>query len=87
MQGVRTVSDDEILDQLRRCPSPAYVTSEIAEFFDMSRQGIRNRLNELHEAGAIGKKQPNDGVIIWWTDVDEDRDCYESPEDWAVDAE
>jgi hypothetical protein len=51
----------------------------------MSRQGIRNRLNELHEAGMIGKKQPNDGVIIWWTDVDEERDCYKSSEDWAVD--
>jgi len=85
MQGVRTVSDAEILDQLRRCPAPAYVTSEIAEHFDMSRQGIRNRLNELHEAGVIGKKQPNDGVIIWWTDVDEERDCYKSSEDWAVD--
>ena len=87
MQGVQTVTDDEIINQLRRCPQPAYVTSEIAEHFEMTRQGIRNRLNALHEAGKIGKKQPTNGVILWWADVDEDADGYASPDEWAVASE
>jgi hypothetical protein len=87
MQGVKSVTDDEIIDQLRRCPCPAYTTAEVAEFFGMSTQGMRNRLNALHETGDLRKKQPSKRVVLWWVPEDEGKAAYAPPSEWDVESE
>ena len=82
MQGVKSVSDDEIIRQLRECPCPAYTTSEVAEYFEMSTQGMRNRLQALHEAGDLAKKQPSKRVVLWWVPEDEAQPTYAPPSEW-----
>jgi len=87
MQGVKSVTDDEILAALRECPQPAFVTTEIAEWAGMSTQGMRNRLNALHEAGKLKKKQPSKRVVLWWVPEDENKPAYAPPSEWDAESE
>jgi hypothetical protein len=66
MQGVMTVDDDEIVAALTDAEDPAFVTAELAERFDMSVPGMKNRLEDLHAEGRIHKKQPSPQIVIWW---------------------
>jgi len=66
VQGKRTVTDDEIVDWMRESPDPAFTTSEIAEVFDMTVEGMRNRLNDLADEGRIKVKKPGTRTAIWW---------------------
>lgn len=75
-QGVKTVRDDEIVAALRECDDPACVTSELAEHFDMTVPGIKNRLEALHDEGEIHKKQPSPQIVIWWAPADHDCCCF-----------
>ena len=68
--GIKTVSDDEIIAGMRRCPEPAYTTGELADEFGMTTQGMRNRLESLAETGAVKKKKPSARTVIWWADSD-----------------
>jgi DNA-binding GntR family transcriptional regulator len=65
------VHDDEILSAMRRHEDPAFATSELAEWFDMSDEGIRNRLNQLESEGQIVKKKPSEKTVLWWHHEDE----------------
>lgn len=83
--GIKTVTDDEIVERLERCPEPAYTTGELAERFDMSVQGMRNRLEALADTGAIRKKKPSARTVIWWVDSDHDSESF-SPDADATEA-
>jgi predicted ArsR family transcriptional regulator len=66
VQGKMTVTDDEIIEILRDSGDPAYITSEVAEMLDMSAEGTRNRLQDLHDEGRLCKKKPNRQSTMWW---------------------
>jgi len=76
-QGVRTVDDDELVCALQQRDDPAFVTSELADQFDMSVPGIKNRLEALHDEGRIRRKQPSPQIVIWWCETDHDGPCFE----------
>ena len=73
-QGKQTVTDDEIIETIASHPDPAFTTSELAEIFDMSTEGVRGRLNKLAEEGKIAKKKPTTRTVIWWVHSDESED-------------
>jgi len=75
-QGKRTVSDQEIIDKMRESEDPAFTTPELAEMFELSKEGIRNRLQDLYDQGRIRKKKPSKRTVIWWTYDDESEPLF-----------
>ncbi len=69
-QGKRTVSDEEIIQQMKQSSDPAFTTSEIAEMVGMTPAGMRGRLESLKESGQVSKKKPSTRTVIWWTETD-----------------
>lgn len=76
VQGEMTVTDDEILAVMERSDDPAFITSELADEFDMTTEGIRRRLNQLEREGRIHKKKPSARTVIWWADSDHDESAF-----------
>ena len=60
------VSDVDILRVFVESPEPAFIASEIAAETDMTRQGVRNRLQQLHDDGWLATKQPGERTRLWW---------------------
>lgn len=68
VQGKRTVSDKEILDKMKTATDPAFTTSELAEKFEMTSEGIRGRLKKLERQNQIQSKKPSSRTVIWWVE-------------------
>jgi predicted transcriptional regulator len=68
VQGKRTVTDNKIVQWMHESPDPAFTTSEIAGQFDMTTEGIRNRLKELEKQGRIEVKTPGNRTSIWYVE-------------------
>jgi DNA-binding MarR family transcriptional regulator len=60
------VSAVDILRVFVERPDPAFIGSEIAAEIDMTRQGVRNRLEQLHDDGYLATKRPGERTRIWW---------------------
>jgi len=60
------VSAEDILRVFVASPEPAFIASEIADAVDMTDQGIRNRLEQLHAEGYLATKQPGERTRLWW---------------------
>jgi predicted ArsR family transcriptional regulator len=75
-QGKETVSDKEIIEFMRSDQDPAYTTSELADHFEMSSEGIRGRLEDLEKRGRIFKKKPSSRTVIWWSDSDDGAQAF-----------
>lgn len=73
-QGKQTVTDAEIVDEMKSRPDPAFTTAELADIFNMTSEGIRGRLNDLRENGDVYRKKPTTRTIIWWVQSDESED-------------
>lgn len=65
-QGKQTVSDQEILQLFEQVDDPFLTAGEVAEIVDMTRQGIHNRLQDLHDAGRLERKEGGHRTVIWW---------------------
>lgn len=70
-QGKQTVNDSEILEYMRSDSDPAYSTSELADQFGMSTEGMRVRLEDLRTEALIHKKKPTERTVLWWSHEDE----------------
>jgi len=69
-QGVRSVTDDELVEWIRSLDDPAYTTTEIADGVGMGVEGTRNRLTDLADDGVINCKIAGRSAV-WWVDADE----------------
>lgn len=69
-QGKQTVTDNEIVETMNAHPDPAFTTGELAEMFGMTVEGIRHRLESLHDEGRIYRKKPTPRTVIWWVESD-----------------
>lgn len=67
-QGKRQVSDDEIVAAFEEIDGPFAAASEVAEFFDHTRQWAHNRLTDLHKDGAIERKRTGKQAVVWWVE-------------------
>jgi len=65
-QGQRTVSDEDILTHMTDSADAAFTAAELADSFGMSDEGMRHRLRQLAERGAIESKKPSVRTLIWW---------------------
>jgi len=75
-QGEKTVKDSEIIEYMRSHADPAYTTAELAKEFGVTTEGIRHRLEELKDTGAVFKKKPSSRTVIWWSDADQDSEAF-----------
>lgn len=62
------IGDDEILRLFAMVDDPVLSTSEVAESFDYSNAGMRDRLLDLHSRGHLGHKVAGQ-TSIWWLTV------------------
>lgn len=70
-QGVRNVTDEELLDAVAELlderAEPAVGTKDIADRVGMTRRGTSNRLSTLVDAGELHHARiGNDSVSIYW---------------------
>jgi response regulator of citrate/malate metabolism len=68
VQGKLTVTDKEIVEWMSEQTDPAFTTAEVADEFDMSDEGMRNRLRSLAVEGRIECKKPTPQNVIWWVE-------------------
>ena len=73
-QGKQTVQDHEIVKTMAGHEDPAFTTSELADMFGMTTEGIRRRLKKLAESGAVKYKKPTARTVIWWVYSDASED-------------
>jgi len=66
------ISDTELIEVIDNSESqwgrPFVTATQVAEWADMSRQGIHRRLEKLHQSGEIRKYKPGRDAI-WWTET------------------
>jgi DNA-binding GntR family transcriptional regulator len=62
----RYLSDEQILDEFRTSDDAFLTAVEIAESFSMTRTGIRRRLEQLEEDGALRSKKAGSRAVGWW---------------------
>jgi predicted transcriptional regulator len=65
-QGKQTVTDDELLENMREDTDPIHSAAEIAEMVGVTRQCVFNRLQQLHEDGRVGRKKSGSRTVVWW---------------------
>lgn len=63
----KTISDVEILRHFAHSPDPAFVATEFTDDFDMSRQGVLSRLDDLEDQGLLRSKMASGRRIFWIT--------------------
>lgn len=59
-----TVDDREILQFFSESDDPVMFTSEVADYFGFSNQGMTPRLKSLARNGLLATKQR--GAAVWW---------------------
>jgi len=64
------VSDTKILTYMRESDDPAFTAGELAEQFEMTTEGVRNRLQQLIESGDVFSKKPGKRTVIYWARCD-----------------
>lgn len=61
----KTVPDRKLLEYIHGHEDVVLSTSEMADHFDFSKSGMRDRLVELESGGHLGHKVAG-GTSIWW---------------------
>jgi len=61
-----TISDADLLREVRLLPDPVVTATEVSEAIDMTRQGAYNRLSELVDAGYLRSKQVGSRAVVYW---------------------
>lgn len=65
--------DDDILIEFHLSDDPFLFAIELTDTFDMTRQGIHNRLVALEKQGFLNSKKPGRDRAYWLTSVGADR--------------
>jgi len=60
------MTDVELIEAVKNHQDRAVTAGELSEQFDMTRQGILSRLNELNDRGVITKKTVGAKAVVWW---------------------
>lgn len=69
-QGKMTVEDSEIVEHMKHSDDPAFTAGELADHFDMTTNGMRERLTKIKQSGRIRNKKPTARTVIWWHETD-----------------
>lgn len=63
------ITDEELLNYIRVVEDPFVTAAELADEFEMTRQGINGRLNQLKSSGVLKSKQCGSGQGWWLPDT------------------
>jgi len=63
---IEEVTLEDVREAVRNGPEPASTTADVAQVFDISTEGARRKLTELHEQGRIEKRKIGARAIVWW---------------------
>ncbi|MFC4407974.1 hypothetical protein [Haloarchaeobius iranensis] len=74
-----TVSDSEILNFFAESDDPVLTTSEVADAFDFSNEGMRKRLYSLVDESALDYKKAGRSPVWWLTEAG--RESLNEPEE------
>lgn len=64
----RDVSGLDVIEVMVRDSDPAFFTSNLADALETSTQTVRNRVDELEQAGYVQVKRDGRSMIIWLTE-------------------
>jgi len=62
----KTISDAEILREVRLYPDPVVTAKEIANEIGMTSQGVNARFDGLADNGYLNKKQVGARAVVYW---------------------
>lgn len=70
----QTVSEQEILKVFDYADDPVLTASEVATGLkrfgvEITSEGVRNRLESMHEQGLVGRKKLGARAVGWWATV------------------
>ena len=63
------VTKQDILKVFDEADEPVLSATEIADVFDVARQTISRRLDDMEEEGLVEKKQIGARAVAWWATV------------------
>ncbi|WP_266080603.1 hypothetical protein [Haladaptatus caseinilyticus] len=63
---VEQTSDEDIVRVIRESEFPAVTARWVADTVRMKRRPVHQRLEELHEQGALERGKLSPRVVIWW---------------------
>lgn len=62
---VETLTAERVLEHLRHVDEPMTAT-ELATEYDVTNRAVLNKLNALHERGAVERKAVGARAVVWW---------------------
>ena len=63
---IEEVTLEDVYEAVLNGPEPASTTTDVAQALDISTEGARRKLTELHEQGWIEKRKIGARAIVWW---------------------
>lgn len=73
------VDDEDIIRTLRAHREPVATAGDLADTLEVNPETVRRRLNGLHEAGQVGRKQVGSRAVVWWVRDDDESDAPAAP--------
>lgn len=67
------VTDTDVIELFRNHPDPVLTAGDVAEEFELSRQGANKRLKQLHQKGKLERRKVGARAVVWWLPTDYDR--------------
>jgi predicted ArsR family transcriptional regulator len=63
---IEEVTLEDVYEAVLNGPEPASTTTDVAQALDISTEGARRKLTELHEQDRIEKRKIGARAIVWW---------------------
>lgn len=67
---VETTTPEEVLIAMRDVQAPFVTVGDVAEAVGCSRETARRKLTDLHEEGAINRREIGASAVVWWVPDD-----------------
>ena len=66
MYSYKDLSDDAVLEFIRKHPDPVVTAPEVAEALEITNQAANKRLRNLHDRGDVHRKKVGGSAVIYW---------------------
>ena len=66
MYSYKDLSDNAVLEFIRKHPDPVVTAPEVAEAFEITNQAANKRLRNLHDRGDVHRKKVGGSAVIYW---------------------
>ena len=59
-------TEQDVLEIFDSAADPVLTASEVADQLPITREATVRRLNRMHEAGVVGRKNTGANAVAWW---------------------